>query len=69
MITFGHGFCVIHGHGRVVDCVDDDGQCAGIGPAIAVRDGVGDGVCAVEVGGWCVVDSGVIRVDGSGSGP
>ena len=67
MVTFGHGFRIIYRDGRVVDGVDGDGQCSGIGPAIAVRDGVGDGIGAVEVSGWCVVDSGVIRVNGCGS--
>ena len=59
---------IVHRDWRIIDRVNDDGQCSGVCSG-AVRHGVGDGVCAIEVGGRGVVDSGVIRVDGSGSGP
>ena len=66
-IVLGQGLGVINRDRCVVDRADDDGQRSGVCGG-TVGHGVGDGVCAIEVGSWGVVDSGVIRVNGSGSG-
>ena len=64
---------VISGDGRVVDGCDRDGECAGIGPAVAIGDGVGEGCGGVVSSGESVEIEGVdgvaaVGVDGQVNG-
>jgi len=61
-------YAVIDGDRGVVDGSDGDGECSGVGSTVSIRDGVGNGLCAVKVECWGVVDGDAIGVDSDCSG-